>query len=508
MANNKRKKRKKKKGQPGFKEYALLFIAVAFLAFAVFVITRSMKQDEEAKQNRSRNRNQSESSEATSEEQSSTKFSLTVSVDGEKIPCVKLDDGIYLGFDEFNTKVLHDGLILDEKNQQLFYTTLTQGKQKYALADVPMEDKRGISFVQLDWAAQTFGFAVAQEDEVTYNITPLAKEDESVIPERTLPSQPISMFWFQDFTGSYDDEQVSAVKRSKGSANVISPTWYSLQEDGSFKSLANKKWVKWAHKNDMQIWALVDNAFDTKLTLQVLQDEEKREEMIAYLLKQCQKLSLDGINLDFESLDEETAPYFIEFVRELGVVLRPEGYILSVDVSVPMRWSSYYRRDLLADACDYCIVMAYDEHYSGSEAGSISSMSFTETAIKDMLELTTIDKLILGIPFYTRVWTITEDETTSKTWDMDLVVSYMADWELEPVYDEASGQDMMIQEDEDTGTVYKVWIENAKSIQKRLDFAKQYDLAGVAAWKIGMESEDIWPLMQAYMNQGGASANG
>ena len=507
MADNKRKKRKKKKGQPGFKEYALLFIAAVFLCFAVFVIARSVKQDKEAKESK-RNRNKNQSSEESKEEQSSTKFTLTVTVDGERIPCIKLDDGIYVGFEEWNTKVMHDGLILDEKNQQYFYTTLTAGKQKFAVADIPMEDKRGISFIQLDWAAQTFGLTVEQEDSVTYTIAPMAKEDESAILTRTLPSQPISMFWFQDFTGSYDDEQVAAVKRSKGNANVISPTWYSLQEDGSFKNLANKKWVKWAHKNNMQVWALVDNAFDSKLTLEVLQDEEKREAMIEYLLKQCKKYSLDGINLDFESLNEETAPYFVEFVREAGAVLRPEGYILSVDVSVPMRWSSYYRRDLLADACDYCIVMAYDEHYSGSEAGSVSSMSFTENAIKDMLEITTIDKLILGIPFYTRVWTITEDETTSKTWNMDLVTSYMADWELEPVYDEASGQDMMIQEDEDTGTVYKIWIENAKSIQKRLDFAKQYSLAGVAAWKIGMESEDIWPLMQSYMNQEGASSNG
>ena len=432
---------------------------------------------------------------------------LTVSVEGETIPCLQQDDGLYVGFDECNAKVLHDGLILDEKNQQFFYTTLTEGKQKFPKADVPLMTKFGIEFIQLDWVAQNFFVQVEQEDAVTFHITPLEPEDESSVLKAKLPSQPISMFWFQDFTGGYDDDQKAAVKKTKGNANVMSPTWYSLQEDGTFKSLANKKWVKWAHKNDMQVWALVDNAFDSALTLEVLSDEEKREALIAYLLEQCQTLGLDGINLDFESLNEETAPYFIEFVREAGAVLRPDGYILSVDVSVPMRWSAYYRRDLLAAACDYCIVMAYDEHYSGSEAGSVASMGFTESAIHDMLEQTSKEKLILGIPFYTRVWTITETETSCKAWTMNGVTDYMASWELEPVYDEESGQDMMIQEDEDTGTVYKIWIENAKSVQKRLDMAMQNELAGVAAWKIGMESDDIWPLMQAYMKQEGASAD-
>ncbi len=504
MAKDRRKKRKRrKKGQPGFKEYALLSIAAVFLVCAIVVIGRSAFQDKKAKDERKRNAASSESS----IEESSMTLKLTVSVEGEKIPCIKLDDGIYVGFDELNEKALHGGLIVDEKSQQVFYTTLKDGKQVFSLPEIPRMEKLGTTFVQLDWFASTFGLTVEQEDDRTYHVQPVEQVDESTILKAQLPAQPISMFWFQDFTGDYNDDQKAMIKKTKGNANVMSPTWYSLQEDGTLSSRANKKWVKWAHKYDMQVWALVDNAFDDALTLEVLSDEAKRETLINQLLEQCQKLGLDGINLDFEGLSEETAPYFIEFVREAGAVLRPDGYILSVDVSVPMRWSSYYRRDLLAAACDYCIVMAYDEHYSGSEAGSVSSMKFMETAVQNMLAQVPAEKLILGIPFYTRVWTITESETTCASWTMNAVSNYMVDWELEPVYDEETGQDLMIQEDEDTGTVYKCWIENAKSVQKRLDCASQNQLAGVAAWKVGMEAEDIWPLMQAYMKQEGATAD-
>ena len=221
MAKDRRKKRRRrKKGQPGFKEYALLSIAAVFLVCAIVVIGRSAFQDKKAKDERKRNAASSESS----VEESSMTLKLTVSVEGEKIPCIKLDDGIYVSFDEINERALHGGLIVDEKSQQVFYTTLKDGKQVFSLPEIPRMEKLGTTFVQLDWFASTFGLTVEQEDERTFHVQPVEQVDESTILKAQLPSQPISMYWFQDFTGDYNDDQKAMIKKTKGNANVMSPT--------------------------------------------------------------------------------------------------------------------------------------------------------------------------------------------------------------------------------------------------------------------------------------------
>ncbi|MCR5006354.1 MAG: hypothetical protein K6A77_10680, partial [Clostridiales bacterium] len=177
MSDNRRKRKKKNKGQPGIKEIALLIVAAAFLLCAIILITRGIRKDKAEKEARRRNA----SSESSYEEESLPEQKLTVSVEGETIPCLHQDDGLYVGFDECNAKVLHDGLILDEKNQQFFYTTLTEGKQKFPKADVPLMTKFGIDFIQLDWVAQNFYVTVEQEDAMTFQITPLAPVDESSV---------------------------------------------------------------------------------------------------------------------------------------------------------------------------------------------------------------------------------------------------------------------------------------------------------------------------------------
>ena len=281
--------------------------------------------------------------------------------------------------------------------------------------------------------------------------------------------------------------------------NVFAPTWYTLDENGEILSYVNAEWVAWAHEQGYQVWAMFDNEGDNDRAYAAIATESGREEVIAYLLAQCEELGLDGINVDFEILSEDTAACLIEFVRELGAVLRPKGYILSVDVSVPRAWSYYYRRDLLAKASDYIIVMAYDEHYSGGDAGSVSSMQFTSSAIDDMLLQVPPEKLILGIPFYTRIWYVSEEGTSSEAWGMNRTQTYIEENKLEPVLDESTGQDFV------TRTVdqveEKIWIENERSVRTRVEMASDAGLAGVACWKIGLEKEETWDWIRESLGQ-------
>ena len=330
--------------------------------------------------------------------------------------------------------------------------------------------------------------------------TQMAQEPEEVfveLPDSRKIEGPVVLAWHQDYTGTFGDHQKELLAPTQGIVNVLSPTWFKFTDSGALKSCANSDYLVWAHSKGYQVWALVDNDFADDKTYAVLKDEGKRTKLIDELLTACESLELDGINVDFEGLSSETAPYFIEFVRELCAVLRPAGYCVSVDVSVPEAWSSYYRRDLLGKYCDYVIVMGYDEHYrGGGETGSVSSLPWATQAVITMLEQVPKEKLILGVPFYTQLWASKGGEIKNEALSMEEAASWIEENQASVSYDEESGQHYASVTRE--GTLFEVWLEDAMSMEKRLQLAKENELRGVACWKLGMDSAEIWETMEGY----------
>lgn len=335
-----------------------------------------------------------------------------------------------------------------------------------------------------------------EQTEKQYTVNPDAAIVE--LPESRKIEGNVVLAWHQDYTGSFTETTKETFAAAKGIVNVISPTWFKFTDSGKLTSCANGEYVKWAHEEGYQIWALIDNDFTDEKTQIVLKSEEMRTGLIEELLEACETLNLDGINVDFEALSEETAPYFVEFMRELAAVLRPAGYCVSVDVSVPEAWSYYYRRDLLAQCCDYVIVMGYDEHYrGGGVTGSVSSIPWAAEAAANMLEQAPAGKVILGVPFYTQLWVTGSDgRINNEAMSMETVLSWIQEYHAELRYDEVSGQDYA--SCESGGNRYEIWIENEMSMEKRMQIAEDNQMAGVACWKMGMETEELWSVIQEY----------
>ena len=288
--------------------------------------------------------------------------------------------------------------------------------------------------------------------------------------------------------------------------DVLVPTWFSFKdESGQIVNIADKGYVNWAHNNGYKVWGLLTDNFDKKISHSVLSSTENREYVIKQLLAYVSMYDLDGINIDFESVPTDDGDNFIQFLRELSPALRAEGAVLSVDVFVPKPWTAHYNRNEVGKIVDYVIVMGYDEYYAGSEsAGSVASMSWSNTAIKDTLaEGVPKEKLILGIPFYCRLWTETlengEIELSSKAYGMNGAYDFIEekggtftfDSETEQNYGEAK---------EDNKT-YRVWLEDEQSVSKRLDLVLEYDIAGAGAWKRGLEKEEIWPILKQKLKE-------
>lgn len=294
--------------------------------------------------------------------------------------------------------------------------------------------------------------------------------------------------------------QKSVFKTYPEGIDVLVPTFFSFSNtNGDIKNIADKTYVKKAHENGFKVWGLITDNFDENISHSILSSTETREYVIKQLLAYVSLYNLDGINIDFESVPSKDGEYFVQFLRELAPLLKEQGAVLSVDLFVPKPWTSHYMRKEVGKIADYVIVMGYDEHYAGSKkAGSVASISWSEEAITSTLkEGVPKEKLILGVPFYTRIWTEEnvkgKIKLSSKASNMENAYKFIKEKGGEFVWLEDMGQ--YYGEVSEGNITYKVWLEDENSIEKRLELILKYDIAGCGAWKLWLEKEEVWEVL-------------
>jgi spore germination protein YaaH len=285
--------------------------------------------------------------------------------------------------------------------------------------------------------------------------------------------------------------------------DVISPTWFSLvDEEGNIDNKGDINYVRWAHNNGYKVWALIDNSFNPDITSTVLNNTELREKVINQILVYAGLYNLDGINIDFENVYLEDRDALTQFVRELAPILREQGLVISIDVTVKSlseNWSLCYDRKNLGQAVDYMILMAYDEHWAGSPvSGSVASIGWVERGIRSLLEEVPAHKVILGLPFYTREWQerLLEGgklEVKSKALSMASAQQHIRENKADVVWKEEYGQHFATYTKGDY--TFKVWLEDERSIDLKSSLIKKYNLAGAASWRRGFEEPEIWEVL-------------
>ncbi|WP_462331600.1 glycosyl hydrolase family 18 protein [Schwartzia sp. (in: firmicutes)] len=286
--------------------------------------------------------------------------------------------------------------------------------------------------------------------------------------------------------------------------NVASPCWFRIiSEDGTLGDAAlspDKDYVKNAQKRGYKVWALVSNSFDPDMTHILLHNQAACNRAVSEIVYAAKEYKLDGINLDFENMEEEDRDAFSKFVSKLGAALHKEGKTFSVDVTFPggsPNWSLCYDRAAIAAEADYVMVMAYDEHPSGSKtSGSVASLSWVENGVQAMLREVPSDKLVLGMPLYSRIWTESDGTVSDvETLWMAQADRLVKEKKLARVWDMDAGQYYF--EYKKGGRTCRVWQENARSIALKAALISRYDLAGAALWRMGFETDDVWPVLAA-----------
>jgi spore germination protein YaaH len=344
---------------------------------------------------------------------------------------------------------------------------------------------------------------VNKNKEVTITIS--QKNETASIPNI---NGPIQLTWEAVYTKNPDHTQIPDMT----GVNVVSPTWFSLTgNDGTISNIASLEYSKWAQSKGYQVWGLFSNSFDPVLTHEALKDFETRQKIIVQLLHFSQMYQLHGINFDIENVYPADGPLVTQLMREAAPYLHEAGLVVSMDITFYAgennNWSSFYERDKLASIVDYLIIMAYDEHSGSSPvAGSVSSLPWVETNLQNLLKEVPKEKLILGVPLYTRLWKeqINEDGTTevsSQSMSMAKVKEWLAEKGIQPVYDEASGQNYAEYHAEDENATYKVWIEDELSLTKRANLTANYQLAGMASWSRAFGDQTAWTAMSIDPNK-------
>ena len=326
-------------------------------------------------------------------------------------------------------------------------------------------------------------------------------EPNYVEPEYTSLTRDykINMGWHQVMSVAANDTLGSAVMANSG-LNVISPTWFSLKStEGDIRSIASQSYVDRAHNMGLEVWALIDNFDKNVSTYETLSRTTSRTNLIRNLMNEVLKYGIDGINLDFEDVSFDAGEHYVQFMRELSIQCRKEGIVLSVDNYVPRESTAHYNRKEQGIVADYVIIMGYDEHWGGGGvAGSVASLGFVEDGIVRTLEEVPANKIINAVPFYTRVWKTNGDKVTSEALDMETAQSFISRNALEMRWNEEAGQNYG--EIQKGNTLYQIWMEDKDSIESKLAVMRKYKIGGVAAWKLGYETPDIWDKIAVYLN--------
>lgn len=360
-------------------------------------------------------------------------------------------------------------------------------------------DTKGWLYVQLDNGYA--GFAKAVDITGTGDKTVVPQPVTPTRAERSWKGKPVNLFW----EAVYERKPNPAKFGEMPGVNVVSPTWFRIVDvKGNVRSQADSAYVAWAHKQGMEVWGLLSNSFEADLTTGALSTYEKRMNTIVQMLKYADLYNLDGINIDFENVYTKDGANVTQFMRELKPMAQTRNLIVSIDVTPKSNsemWSLFLDRRALGTVADFLIVMAYDEHWAASPvAGSVASLPWVKSSISRIIEEDEVpaEKLILGVPLYTRIWTETtekgETKVSSKAVSMNAVKELLAEKKLTPVFDKNAGQNYV--EYKEDGTLRKIWIEDKVSLAARVELAQSFGLGGVGSWNRSFANSEAWEALK------------
>lgn len=426
---------------------------------------------------------------------------------------LKVDDVLYIPFSQMEeaydatcTYISEtDTVIIDTEDRDKTFATLAKDTnlksrtRNLSRTIAKLEENEEVMIVEQDDDWSEVRTSKGKIGYINNSAIGSKSEVKSTKTEEDKSDEKINMFW--DYF--YAEESIpDRTGQSFEGVNVVSPSFFILDSNGEIKTnigYRGEAYINWAHSNGYEVWSMFSNDSLQQLTSQILNDYETRENLILNIVQKAKQYNLDGINIDFENMYMEDADVFSRFIIELEPRLKILGKTLSVDVTAPdgaESWSMCYDRNVIGDVADYIVFMAYDQYGEAStEPGTTSGYEWVKVNLDKFLETEEIEpeKIILGLPFYTRVWT-TQNGNLVRT---DVVAMKNVDTNIpagvEKVWDEVTRQNYI--KYDSNGYTREMWIEDIDSYKEKLLLINEYGLGGVANWCKDMEPEEIWSVI-------------
>ena len=300
-----------------------------------------------------------------------------------------------------------------------------------------------------------------------------------------------------------NDTLDSMVAEGKG-MNVIAPTWFSFTDNaGTFRSFASGQYVEKAHSYGLKVWGVWDN-FNYKNetgsdidTVQILSSTTNRQNIVEQMTATALELGLDGINIDFEGLTSDCGTHYVQFIRELSVACRENQLALSIDNYVPFHFNDFYRLDIQGEVADYIVVMGYDVHWHGSkDPGSVASIDYVSNGLQKTLEMAPAEKVVNALPFYTILWKTEGSDVTDEYITLKNEADFLKRVNITPEWDEETCQNYA--QWQSGNITYQIWLEDIDSIKVKLNVMSAQSIGGVAVWRLGYGTSEVWELIKAY----------
>lgn len=316
------------------------------------------------------------------------------------------------------------------------------------------------------------------------------------IPPHELNTQakkPLNITWDYTYAG-HSEDKIANIKNIPG-VDIIIPTWFSIMNgNGDLIDRGNIDYVNRYRAMGIDVWGYLDNSFDAEITNKALSNENSRKKIIDKTIELCKKYGMKGLNIDFEGFKISDRDLFTTFVKELSEKAKSENIMISVDVTPQISsdvTKEPYDRKALAEICDLVVIMAYDQHWSSSEkSGSVAEYPWVEGSINVLFKSIPRDKMILGVPLYSRLWCEKNGKVSSKAISMDQTNNIIGSKGLTPKWNDECGQFYV--EFNEGDALYKIWLEEKNSLALKTSLVNKYKLRGIASWRLGFETFDIW----------------
>ncbi len=388
--------------------------------------------------------------------------------------------------------------------------TYTQNGLDEKMNDI-IEVVDGQLYINIETSEELFNFEYITLDDVFFRLeinTIAENKNINIVSEkmqsiRDKQPEKIMMTWEAVYSRTPD---VSKLYEMDG-LNVISPVWYELtNSDGSFNSKKTDDYIEWARNMNYDLWPAVTNSFDPEMTSVLLNSASNRVNFITNIVNVYSENGFSGINIDFENIYKADKDILSLFIAELTSAFHRKEMLVSIDVTFgggSDNWSKCYDRKVLGEWVDYIVVMSYDEHWGSSPvSGSVASLNWVDKGIENLLSEVPSEKIIMGIPFYMRVWferpskdTINNMKVTSDAITMFKMEKILAENEHNILWDKAAGQYYISFIDIKDNAVKKIWIEDETSLKLKVELVHKYNLKGIASWRRGYELESIWKAL-------------